>query len=75
MITTILSQSDIKAQSSSVKLHEYSVTFINWEEQKVEQFTAAFPFFPSTKDWETLAYNWNSIGYELACNPLLVHTI
>jgi len=74
MITTILSQSD-KVQSNPVKLHEYSVTFINWEEKKIEQFTTAFSSYPSKEDWENLSYGWNSIGYKLAGAPLLVHTV
>ena len=74
MIQAIAPKSDINVKSNVSEIHEYSITLVNWEEKKVEIHVAAFASCPSPEDWKNRLYGWNSLGYELAGEPLRVRT-
>ena len=75
MFSTILTQKSPNSQHHQIKVYEYALTVVNSADNDTQVLTAAFTSFPSLEDWQHWLSGWNSCGYSLNTEPVLIRTI
>lgn len=65
---------NIVPQSQSV-VFEFAFSVYNSADNDTQTLIAAFPSFPSPKDWQNWLSGWSDCGYCLQSEPLLIRTI
>ena len=56
-------------------VYEYWFTVTNSQDNDTQELTAAFTSIPTPADWQQWLMGWNSCGYSLDSQPILIHII
>ena len=77
MSQTILTQLAPEVQSTQAKVvYEYAFSLINPQDRDIQDnLTAAFPFIPTSIDWQQWLKGWTDTGYRFHTSPQLIRII
>ncbi len=75
MLTTTITQSPASIQTPIQKVYEYALTITNTDDNDTQELIAAFTSIPSSQELKQWLTGWNSCGYSLSTQPILIRTI
>lgn len=75
MLTINIAQSPAELQAPIKRVYEYALTIVNATDNDTQELTAAFTSIPSSEDIQQWLMGWNSCGYSLTAQPILLRTI